>query len=155
MQLGLDTEDEIIDSPLKYLDSIKEISIDNRAKWFFEIQTNRISQTNCLKFLELVEALQIKEDVPSKGAFLFSQGSTNERNWQTYHPGGFSFHACHVADVLLHLSSTNEVARNKAKLILKGIALFLKKYFRTKQWFFSRHESENKFTIDHLVLCII
>ena len=125
IQLGLEFENPIVKKAYKYLDSFKEISINNRAKWFFDIQTNKINESSAIEFLQLIESKQIQQDRIDKGAFIFYQANDTS-HWEPTHPGGYSFHACHVADVLLHISPSLSIARERAKKILKEIAYYLK-----------------------------
>lgn len=74
IQIGFNLTDEICKHSVEYLDKINEISIENRAKWYFDIHTNRISNTNSIKFISLLEENQIKNSTPLNGAFnLFKQ----------------------------------------------------------------------------------
>lgn len=120
---------EICKGVVSYIDNVSEITIDNRAKFYFDIQTDRITKNNALKFLQLVESLQIKSPRQNSRGFIpFRQGSrgtVDSPNKIPTHYGGFTFHACLIADVLLHLNTSSQSLINEATKILKRIRLFL------------------------------
>ncbi len=131
LQLGLDLNHELCGGAVSYIDNVTEISIDNRAKFYFDIQTDRITRNNALKFLQLLESFQIKNPRQNSGGFVpFRQGSrgtVDSPNKVPTHYGGLTFHACLIADVLLHLNTNSQSLINEATKILKRIRLFLMK----------------------------
>jgi hypothetical protein len=126
LQLGLDLTHSECKKAVNYIDTIKEISIDNRAKWYFDIQTDRISSPNALEFITLLEREQIIKG-NAIGAFLFEHGNQKVQQAGPIHYGGYSLHACLIADTLLHISPKHTIARRKASDILKNIEAFLTK----------------------------
>jgi hypothetical protein len=128
IQLGFNLTEELCEDSVKYLDSIKEISIENRAKWYFDIHTNRISSSDSLKFLSILEENQIINASQLNGAFkVFRQtGDKNKSsNIIPSHYGGYTFHACYITDILMHLNPQNKLAKIKAIKILTGTRTFL------------------------------
>ena len=142
LQLGFDLNHEICRRAVSYIDNVSEIAIDNRAKFYFDIQTDRITKNNALKFLQLLDSHQIKSPRRNSGGFVpFRQGSrgtVDSPNKIPTHYGGFTFHACLIADVLLHLNTSSQSLLNEATKILNRIRFFLIKM----------NEENNGFLVD-------
>ena len=132
-QLGLTDKESIIDSALQYIDKCQDLSIDNRSVVFFNIAFHRMDETSIIKFLENLKDYQYTDKTsPLYGSFLFSQGEALKNNLQTdnwqlqrYHKEGATFHACYIADNLLHLQSGFNDAKQEAQQILEGIRTYL------------------------------
>lgn len=159
IQLGFNLNDSLLVNSIKYLDTIDKISIENRAKWYFDIQTNRISNTNALKFVSLLEENQINDKSFANGAFkTFRQvanvNAISPSNLPT-HYGGFSFHACLISDVLLHLNPQNKLAKDKANKILNGVKSFLFNMTETYDGYLidGNHEKNAQYTSWYYFLC--
>ncbi len=128
LQLGLTEEDEIASPAFEFLDSVTEISIETRAKWFFYLITNRCNEPETVAFLNVLAEAQFSKDSHREmaGSFLFAQGDKEDREtiWRKNHRFGVYFHALHVADVLLHLDGEKKAARKSAVSILTNIPKF-------------------------------
>ena len=129
LQLGVPVLHPIVTTPLKFLDSVKEMSIDTHAKWFFDIMTHRISEINTVAFLDLLRKSQFSsQGYPDSAiSFLFAQedSTSKDPNWLKRHKYGTYFHALHIADVLLHLDTQHNVAKKIALTLLTGIREFI------------------------------
>ncbi len=150
LQMGFPQTHPIVAKALSYLDKRMELSIDNRANIFFQIIFHRISQQNVVAFLQTLRAYQQNDSTsPLNGSFLLSQGPETQpkpttEHWQThrYHSEGASFHACHIADVLLHLHPDFTDARKEANSILDGIASYIDRNFRQQAGFLLNLQSQ-------------
>lgn len=129
IQFGFNLSHSKCQNVLSFLDQQTEISVDNRAKFYFDIQTGRIKNSIAIQFLDLLSKHQNKDDSQFSGGFIpFRQGAVendDSPNRIPTHYGGMTFHACLIADVLLHLKTDNHLLKDKAINILKGIQLFL------------------------------
>lgn len=152
IQYGVPLSDSICTHAILFIDSINEISIDNRAKWYFDIQTNRISKNNTIKFLNLLSSLQFDISSPYFGAFKpflqGSRGTIDMPNKLPTHYGGFVFHACLIADVLLHINTENQSIKDTAISILKKIRIFIEKIADTNNGYLidASFEKSSQFT---------
>ncbi len=128
LQLGVPVLHPIVTTPLKFLDSVKEMSIDTRAKWFFDIMTHRISEINTVAFLDLLRKSQFSsQGYPDSAiSFLFAQedSTSKDPNWLKRHKYGTYSHALHIADVLLHLD-TRTMRKEDCTYLLTGIREFI------------------------------
>jgi hypothetical protein len=130
LQIGFDLSDSVVKMAIDHLDRVQDISVDTRAKWFFDVLTHRITEAHTVALCNLLEKNQSKN--PSElGSFLFQQGKTiptqNGEHWKSLHPGGRAFHACHIADVLLHIPEDYKSARKIATRILIEIKGYLER----------------------------
>lgn len=132
-QLGMTKNDVIVKNALGFLDQFSQLTLENRANIFFKIAFHRIEESEIIEFLKMLKAYQYTDkSSPMYGSFLLPQGdditsNRNTNNWQQqrYHNEGATFHACHIADNLLHIQSNYKDARQEAKLILDGIRNYL------------------------------
>ena len=136
-QLGLPQNHSLISKSLAYLEESADMSMSNRATIFFQIAFHRIKEERAVQFLRILRGYQHKDpDSPVHGSFLLPQGPEIEQkpstdHWQNhrYHTEGASFHACHIADILLHMQSDFKDGRREAQLILAGIAAYFENSF--------------------------
>lgn len=132
LQFGFPPNDPFLSPAIGYLDKFTEFSADTRAKWFFDIMTERISEAKLISFCKVLEGHQAADpdDPVFYGSFLFYQGSektqqNQQRHWQMIHPGGRVFHVCYVSDILLHIPVLFSAARKAALPILAKARAFL------------------------------
>lgn len=143
LQLGMKKEHPLIAESVDFLQKEDEISLDNRASIFFQIAFHYIDEKKILLFLDLLQKEQIKEsNSPIFGSFLLPQEArfTNSLlvdTWQQYrfHKDGASFHACHIADHLLHMQSDFSDAKLMAASILDGIKYYIGNSFKNNSGF--------------------
>jgi len=96
-----------------------------------------------------------------RGSFLLSQGPSGSRGgaraiWSdsSVHSDGASFHACHLADVLLHIPPQYLSARREAHQVLAGCRDFLIREFqRHEGWLVDIHGERTPLTVFGLALC--
>lgn len=149
-QLGMTENDLIVKNSLEFLDGITPLTIENRANILFKIAFHRIEESAAIDFLKMLKTYQYTDrNSPVYGSFLLPQGSniilsTNTNNWQQqqYHNDGASFHACHIADNLLHIQSNYMDARREAELILDGIRDYLYNSFNAHSGFLLNLQSQ-------------
>lgn len=142
-QLGLQQDHLLINSANAYLDERTDISMSNRATILFQIAFHRIKEDKTILFLKTLQDYQYKEhNSPFYGSFMLPQGpeidpKPTTDHWQThrYHSEGASFHACHIADILLHMQPDFVQARNEAKIILNGITQYIENCFKKHSGF--------------------
>lgn len=115
---------------IEYLDTITEISIPNRAKFYFDIQTNRIDDRTSYDFVKAISQLQIEQgdlygafEAPDQGEAAVSDSP----NKQVGHYGGYTFHTLLICDALLHLNPNHSRAKKEATRMLEGAKLFFQK----------------------------
>ncbi|MEM6298883.1 MAG: hypothetical protein AAF740_09375, partial [Bacteroidota bacterium] len=131
IQRGLSIADDYCSPSVSYLDTIRKISIDKRAKYYFDIQTGRISRPTYLDFLTELRSFQITGNKYLEGGFKpflqKSRGSGNEENPNKLpkHYGGYTFHCCLVTDVLLHSHLDDRSSLRATEDILNGTTNFL------------------------------
>lgn len=150
LQLGFDRSHPIITDSLAFLRSQKDLSLDNRANILFQLAFHFIDEESILLFLEELRCKQEKSpNSPIYGSFLLPQGVTSSaqvsiENWQQYryHKDGASFHACHIADYLLHLQADYTKARFEAAQILDGIKHYIWKNLKNNSGFLLDLNSE-------------
>lgn len=147
-QLGMTDNDLIVKNALEFLDQFSQITLENRASIFFKIAFHRIEESKIIEFLKMLQTYQYTEkSSPMYGSFLLPQGddiisNRNTNNWQQqrYHNDGATFHACHIADNLLHIQSNYIDARREAKLILDGIRNYLFNSFKNHSGFLLNYQ---------------
>jgi hypothetical protein len=128
--LGIPANCELIRRATNYL-RCSAPSIDNRAATMFLLITDQLPEADLVEFLDrLAEHQAPSGDSAIAGSFLLPQGPSPAEarpNWSEspLHADGASFHACHIADVLLHISADRAVARSRAEPVLAGIRRYL------------------------------
>lgn len=149
-QLGMTENDLIVKKALGFLDEFTSLTLENRSNILFKIAFHRIGESEVIEFLKMLKTHQYTEKgLPACGSFLLPQGSNttpniNTDNWQQqqYHVDGASFHACHIADNLLHIQSDHIEARHEAKLILDGIKQYLYNSFKANSGYLLNLQSQ-------------
>ena len=143
LQLGLDRDHPLIERSLVFLRNHDEVSLDNRSNIFFQIAFHLIEEDKVMLFLDLLKSEQRRDQSsPIYGSFLFPQEDTSDKQlfidtWQQYkyHKDGASFHACHIADYLLHLQSDFKNAKVDAAQIIDGIKHYMWNSFKKNSGF--------------------
>jgi len=149
-QLGMTGDDLIVKNALQFLDEFSQLTLENRASIFFKIAFHRINESEVIEFLKMLKTYQYTDkSSPMYGSFLLPQGddvtsNRNTNNWQQqrYHNDGATFHACHIADNLLHIQSNYKNARQEAKSILDGITNYLYNSFNAHSGFLLNLQSQ-------------
>lgn len=146
-QLGMTENDVIVKKALEFLEQFSQVTLENRANIFFKIAFQRIDEAKIIEFLKMLKTYQYAEKTsPMYGSFLLPQGdditsNRNTNNWQQqYHNDGATFHACCIADSLLHIQSNYKDARQEAKLILDGIRNYLYNSFTAHSGFLLNYQ---------------
>lgn len=146
-QLGMTENDVIVKKALEFLEQFSQVTLENRANIFFKIAFQRIDEAKIIEFLKMLKTYQYTEKTsPMYGSFLLPQGdditsNRNTNNWQQqYHNDGATFHACCIADSLLHIQSNYKDARQEAKLILDGIRNYLYNSFTAHSGFLLNYQ---------------
>ncbi len=113
-----------------------------------------------LRNLALVQ-LTDTDDRALKGSFLLPQGPSPDPGsppdiWTSgqLHFDGASFHACHIADALLHIPSQLADCRAEAEPILRGIREFLIRSFADNEgWLVDLNAARTPITLYAYALC--
>jgi hypothetical protein len=135
-QWGLDTNDQLYRVGVDFLLKTNAASIDDRAATIALMVLGRLDPDSAEIFVDELVRLQILDPVsPDFGSFLFYQGPapspTQIENWtEPIHRDGASFHACHIADALLHTPQEYVGARAKAFLVLQSTRRFFHAAYR-------------------------
>ncbi|WP_020567320.1 hypothetical protein [Neolewinella persica] len=115
---------------INFLDTITEVSIPNRAKFYFDIQTNRISDRTSYDFVKTISQLQIVSG-DLYGAFKApDQGeaaASDSPNKEIGHYGGYTFHTLLICDALLHLNPNHSRSNKEAARLLEAAKSFFEK----------------------------
>ncbi|GAA1813940.1 TIR domain-containing protein [Planosporangium flavigriseum] len=162
-QLGLAHDAPPLREAVAFLRSTDPSSIDDRAATIFLLITNKLDADGCLRFVEAIAQHQVQDPESAlHGSFLLPQGPAPDRRadgrplWTTapVHAGGASFHACHLADVLLHLPPHAAQARRAAEPVLAGIREFLiRSLDRNRGWLVDLQGNPTPQTLYAFALC--
>lgn len=131
-QSGIPVDSPLLASSISFLQAHANPAIDARAAFAALIPLGKVSEAKTIAFTDILAQHQISDPKsPLHGSFLFNQGSdvpcrTNDP-WLTnrLHRDGAAFHACHVADMLLHIPAKHAGAQSNARPVLGGIRQYL------------------------------
>ena len=154
-QMGADPSSALIDRSVNYLRHSSAASIDDRAATIFLLLIDDLPDESALEFLStLAERQRLNSDPATLGSFLLSQGPEAEAHWDRSHADGWSFHACHIADTLLHLPSHLAECRSKAEPILNSIRDFMiRSYTDHDGWLVDLRGRRTPLTLFSYALC--
>jgi hypothetical protein len=158
-QLGVDHNNPLVSKAIAYLKQATTPSIDDRAGSIYLMLVGQLSPEALNEFLRNVAAQQIRsESSGNYGSFLLEQGPTqsgaNRAHWPRPHRDGASFHACHIADALLHIPSWMPACREQAEPILSGIREFMVSSFaKNDGWLHNREDEKTSLTLYSYALC--
>jgi hypothetical protein len=162
LQLGIPLDGDLIAGPMLYLQGSDPADINARAATVFRLLAHELNDVESLRFVRTLAGNQIKDaDSPFSGSFLLAQGDSRPRSmpkeiWSPspVHAGGASFHACHIADVLLHIPPEHTEARKAAMPVLEGIRGFLIRTLRAHDgWLVDLEGMRTPQTLYGLALC--
>lgn len=146
----------LLSSAVAFLQETEAGSIDDRAATIFLLTQGQLDESQARSFIDLLASRQISDSDPAeKGAFLFQQGPEKKfEHWPQSHRDGASFHACHVADALLHIPGNLKSCRARAEPILEGIRSFLIQSYTTYEgWLVSGERKRSPLTLFSYALC--
>lgn len=161
-QLGADRRHPLIDQAISYLKRTSPESIDDRAATIFLLLIDELPNHSLSNFLRTLSSHQFvnHSDPAIEGSFLLPQGPSDVANdtgshWSPrYHSDGASFHACHIADALLHISGSLSDYRVQAEPILTRIREFLIRSFTTHEgWLVDLNGRSTPLTLFCYALC--
>src|SRR5215831_8341056 len=154
-QLGANRTSSLIEQSIDYLRHSEASSIDDRAATIFLLLIDDLPSESVLRFLTtLAERQRLNSDPSTLGSFLLSQGPEAEAHWGNHHTDGWSFHACHISDVLLHTPSHLVDCRIEAEPILNGIRDFIIRCYTAHDgWLVDLHGRRTPLTLFSYALC--
>jgi hypothetical protein len=111
-------------------------TIEDRAGVIFLTMIGEVPHDVLLGFLRELARVQHTSETNRRasGSFLLPQGPVTGaggrmENWNNIHRDGASFHACHIADALLHIPEDFTECRAVAEPMLDGIRAYLTRSF--------------------------
>lgn len=164
-QLGLPDNSNLLARGITYLKAANHADLSDRAASTYLLVSGRIADSDALRFVRALRSAQIKDkETDACGSFLLSQGEeggslapeSGRTNWtpSKVHSDGASFHACHVADTLLHLPPAHSQSRQAAREVLDGIRYFLtRELSRHEGWLVDLQGRRTPLTVYGLALC--
>lgn len=126
-QLGLPVHGGLLAPAVDYLTGADPGSIDDRAAAMGLLTLGLLDAAGTEALLAALTERLINTG-PNRGSFLLRQGPTAgipEEHWIPSHANGAAFHACHVADLLLHIPADQPQNRRRAEPLLGGVRDFL------------------------------
>jgi hypothetical protein len=134
LQAGLSVDSPELGPSIEYLEAVVRPHVDTRAAFSVLIPTRIADDALIASFLEELSTHQFKQG-PGEGSFLLEQGPAKldeSEHWRhrAPHRDGTSFHACHLADLLLHISVDATKSRARATAILSGLRGYLVRNLR-------------------------
>lgn len=155
-QLGGIRTSPLLENAIGYLKHSEASSIDDRAATIFLLLTDDLPSESVLEFLNmLAERQRLNTDPNTRGSFLLSQGPEAETHWGRHHTDGWSFHACHISDALLHIPSHLAECRARAEPILSGIREFMiRSYTDHDGWLVDVAGRRTPLTLFSYALCL-
>jgi hypothetical protein len=145
------------------IDGLKEIvtpSAEDRAGVIFLTIIGEVSRETLMAFLGNLAEMQLTNETNRResGSFLLPQGPApgdkGPANWANLHRDGASFHACHIADALLHIPSDFPECRSAAEPILNGIRSYLTRSFSENEgWLLDLKGETTPLTLYAYALC--
>ncbi|HEV2373284.1 MAG TPA: TIR domain-containing protein [Streptosporangiaceae bacterium] len=154
--LGGTRESALIERSIAYLKHSEPSSLDDRAATIFLLLIGELPSEALSGFLHtLAERQQANNDLSTKGSFLLTQGPEADEHWtDSHHAGAWSFHACHIADALLHIPSQLAECQHQAEPILNGIRDFLIRSFTAYDgWLLDGAGKKTPLTLFSYALC--
>ena len=159
-QLGVGHDLPLIRNAINYLKEVTEPSIQGRAGVIFLMLIGELPVSSMERFLEDIAEAQLTsaDHRRESGSFLLPQGPVASEkgltNWSNIHRDGASFHACHIADALLHMPSRFASSRSQAEPILSGIREFLTRSFiENEGWLLDLRGEVTPLTLYSYALC--
>lgn len=135
LHAGISVSHRAVEASTAYLSDSDPSSVDDRAASIFLLTSGQLDAAGALAFVRMVSGVQNSDDNSTyHGSFLLPQGPSQHAaprsNWSNNnHADGASFHACHLADALLHIPVQFSEARAEAVPILHEIRAFLVRSF--------------------------
>lgn len=143
-----------------YLGESRADSIDDRAATIYRLFSGQLTADQSLAFVSALAEVQVSDPASELfGSFLLPQGesaSIAKQRWTAspLHSDGASFHACHLADALLHLQGDHAEARTVATTILAGIREHLVRQLRRNEgWLHDIFGKRTPLTLYGFALC--
>ena len=129
--LGVRADGPLLGPAIDFLASADPADLDDRAGPMGLLSLGRLDPDGTAALLGALAERQIPEG-PHRGSFALVQGPAardQDGNWTPgrMHDDGASFHACHVADLLLHIPEDQPDNRRLAAPLLDGIRSFLRR----------------------------
>jgi hypothetical protein len=161
-QLGADPDSTLMRRGAGFLSRTRPASIDDRAATIYLLISGQLTEDDTLAFLATLAGHQIRDATSDMhGSFLLAQGPSAgqlqaRQNWSAapVHSDGASFHACHLADVLLHIPPEHDQARAAAEPILSGLRGFLTRSLSAHGgWLVDIHGNRTPLTVYAMALC--
>lgn len=127
--LGVRADGPLLGPAIDFLASADPADLDDRAGPMGLLSLGRLDPVGTAVLLGALAERQIPEG-SHRGSFNLVQGPAardDDGNWTAgpMHDDGASFHACHVADLLLHIPGDQPDNRRLAAPLLDGIRCFL------------------------------
>ncbi len=161
-QLGVGSDNQMVTKSIGFLRDTSPSSIDDRAASVFLLIIGLLEAMDTLAFVEAIAEHQILDpDSDIRGSFLLPQGpsrpsSSTRGNWSVapLHSDGASFHACHLAEAMLHIPVGYRSARQKAQQLLTRIRGFFVRTFQSnKGWLVDINGDRSPITVYSFALC--
>ena len=127
--LGVGTEGPLLGPAVEYLRHSDASDLGERAGPMGLLSLGLLDAVATASLIDALAARQVSMG-SSAGSFVLLQGPTvdrRDRNWlaDKPHTDGANFHACHIADLLLHIPADQPDNRRRAAPVLEGIRGFL------------------------------
>lgn len=149
-QLNIHATHPLLTKLGSYLKKSDPGDLDDRAATVCLMHTGLLDEAECKSFVAMLAANQVTDaDSTNYGSFLLPQGPSTKLgprdNWNSavFHSDGASFHACHVADVLLHIPDRFTAAQDLAAPMLGGIRRYLLRSFDINHGWLTSLTGEN------------
>ena len=127
--LGVGPDGPLLGPALEYLRRSDAADLDERAGPMGLLSLGLLDAASTAALIGALAARQIPEG-SDKGSFKLFQGPSPapDSNWTPeQHSDGAAFHACHVADLLLHIPADQPDNRLRAEPLLTGLREFLRR----------------------------
>jgi hypothetical protein len=129
-QAGLPIEDAVARHVLSFLGESDPGDLDDRAATMCLLAFGLLPESSVVAFIDALKAKDLDTSGSGRiGEFVLPQASTarggSGLHQQILHSGGAAFHACHIADILLHIPVEMASARTAAAPLLARLRTFL------------------------------